>query len=243
MFGKCGKEGIEARVTNGRRAVLEQVNPFRNPGPLVQLDERERETDGFGLPSGAVRPSQTGLYRLRCLGERPGHTHPLLSESQDRHFMILQTHIDGTDNPNQAGLDGHRDGHNFEPTQANDSRLGRRLNRERPGQTCYSRSEPQLEPPLKSFGIARSPWVQIPLPPHFALFVGHQVPGEASTITIPNGSGQTIGLSKQVAPPSRVVLSVPPISPYVLDVTAEDGTDVLIEVQLLGGFAHLGGDA
>lgn len=75
MFGKCGKEGIKARVTNGRRAVLEQVNPFLNSGPLVQLDERERETDGFGLSSGAVRPSQTGLYCLSCFGKRSGHTH------------------------------------------------------------------------------------------------------------------------------------------------------------------------
>ena len=64
----------------------------------------------------------------------------------------------------------------------------------------------------------------------------------ASIITIPNGSGHAIGLSRQVAPASSSQLVLAADLADVLDVATEQRLDLVVEVGALGRLAHLGGD-
>ena len=104
MFGKGRKEGVESGGHQRSQGSPRAGEHALDPGLLVQLDEREREPDGFGLSSGAVRPGQTGPYRLSCFGKRPRHN-ALLPRAKTYIFMILQTADGGTDVPNDPGPD------------------------------------------------------------------------------------------------------------------------------------------
>ena len=65
----------------------------------------------------------------------------------------------------------------------------------------------------------------------------------ASIITMPNGSGQAIGLSRHSASAEELCLARSTDLTEVLDVTAQQGLDPFVVVRELVLLAHLGRDA